>query len=372
MSAPLRPYPSHSWLWITSIWLGVGLVDAAQTVFIMRAAGMHHDWIKLFVVTVLFWSPWALATGPVVHLGRRYPPSLRASPAAWSAHLAACAVIGLVFTAWITWLERFFDIYAGSENTGPFVHLWLNRYFNGILSSLVLYSGILAISYLVESRVAIAGQQLETARLNEQLVNAQLDALRSQIEPHFLFNSLNAISGLVRAGSNDDAVNAIAGLSDFLRHTLTISARLEVPLSEELKFTTLYLEIQKIRFAERLQVRVAVPHDLQDASVPGLILQPIVENAVKHGISKRLQGGMIQISASRSGETLNLTVFNDGPKLPATAIDGCGIGSANVRSRLSSLYGNAFAFSMCNAPAGGVEVSLSLPYRTCTLTRVAG
>ena len=365
MTAEVRRYPSHPWLWITSIWLGFGLVDAAQTVVVMRAEGMHHVWIKLFVVTVLFWVPWAVATGPVVRLGRRYPPATRAAPTVWSAHLAACTVIGLAFTAWTTWLERYFNIYAGNATPGPFIHLWFDKFFSGILSSLVLYAGILAVSYLVESRVAIANQQAETARLNEQLVNAQLDVLRRQIEPHFLFNTLNAVSGLIRAGNNDAAVTAIAGLSDFLRQTLTVSARHEVSLSEELRCTEQYLAIQKVRFAERLQVRVAVPTDLHHASVPGLILQPIVENAVKHGVAKRSQGGMIRISASRSKETLTLMVHNDGPHLSASQTAGFGIGSANVRSRLKSLYGDAFEFTMCNAASGGVEVSVSLPYKTC-------
>jgi LytS/YehU family sensor histidine kinase len=206
--------------------------------------------------------------------------------------------------------------------------------------------------------------------LNEQLVKAQLDALRSQIEPHFLFNALNAVSGLIREGSNEAAVTAIAGLSDFLRHTLEIVSRQQVPLGDELKFTEQYLDIQKVRFADRLQVRVTVPMDLLHASVPSLILQPIVENAVKHGIAKRRQGGMIRISASRCEEILTLSVCNDGPGLPANDTAACGVGSANVRSRLKSLYGDAFAYTMCNAKTGGVEVSISLPYMASRVPEV--
>ena len=357
-------YPAHPWIWITSIWLGFGLVDAAQTVFVMRSEGMHHVWIKLFVVTVLFWIPWALATAPVVYLGRRFPPGNGAGMAGWFVHLMACAGIGLAFTAWTTWLERFFHLYVGAEDPGTFVHLWFGKFFSGILSSLLLYAGIVAVSYLVESRAGLARQQAETARLNEQLVTAQLDALRSQIEPHFLFNTLNAVSGLIREGSNDAAVTAIAGLSDFLRHTLEVAGRHQVPLGEELKFTVQYLDIQKIRFAERLQVRVAVPEELLDASVPSLILQPIVENAVKHGIAKRVQGGMISITASRSAEVLTLSVCNDGPGLAVEDAGGSGIGSTNVRSRLRGLYGDAFRMTMCNAEMGGVEVLVSIPYTT--------
>ena len=367
MSTQALRYPSHPWIWITSIWLGFGLVDAAQTVFVMRAEGMHHVWVKLFVVTVLFWVPWALATAPVVHLGQRFPPGNGAGLFGWLAHLAACAAIGLSFTAWTTWLGRYFNLYAGSTDPGTFVHLWFGKFSSGILSSLVLYAGIVAVSYLVESRARLAHQQAETARLNEQLVMAQLNALRSQIEPHFLFNTLNAVAGLVREGRNDAAVTAIAGLSDFLRHTLEIASLQQVPLGDELKFAEQYLDIQKVRFADRLQVRLTVPTDLLSASVPSLILQPLVENAVKHGIAKRRQGGIIRISASRCDEVLTLMVSNDGPGLPAQDTAACGVGSANVRSRLKSLYGDAFAYTMCNAQAGGVIVSVSLPYRNCAL-----
>ena len=362
MSTATLRYPAHLWIWITFIWLGFGLVDAAQTVFVMRSEGMHHIWIKLFIVTVLFWVPWALATAPVVRLGRWFPPGNGAGPLGWLAHLAACAAIGLTFTAWTTWLERYFDLYVGSTDQGTFVHLWFGKFFSGVLSSLVLYAGILAVSYLVESRAHLAYQQAETARLNEQLVGAQLAALRSQIEPHFLFNTLNAISGLIREGSNEAAVTAIARLSGYLRHTLEIAAQQHVPLEDELKFAEQYLDIQKVRFADRLQVSFAVPADLLHAAVPSLILQPIVENAVKHGIARRLRGGMIRISASRYQEVLTLRVSNDGPALANTDRDNCGVGSANVRNRLQSLYGDAFVFKTRNAETGGVEVSISLPY----------
>ena len=159
--------PSRLWIWIASVWVGFGMVDAAQTVFIMREQGMHHPWVKLFVVTVLFWLPWALATAPVIDFGRRFPP-LRLIPlVTWAVHLAACCVIGLVFTAWTTWLERFFNIYAGSTTPGTFTELWFQKFLSGVLASLLLYAAILAISYVVESRARLAYQQTETARLND-------------------------------------------------------------------------------------------------------------------------------------------------------------------------------------------------------------
>jgi signal transduction histidine kinase len=358
---------SQRWIWIGLIWFGFGLVDAIQTVFVMRAEGMHHAWVKLFVITVLYWLAWALATPLVLHLGHRFPPVKWQPLTTWLVHILACAGIGLIFTAWTTWLDLLTNPYADNSASpalqGPFVHLWFNKFYNGILSSILLYAAILAFGYAVSSRERLALQQTETARLNEQLSKAQLHALRQQIEPHFLFNTLNAIAGLVREGRNDSAVSMIAGLSDFLRRVLDDSTRQQVPLGEEVEFAQKYLDIQKIRFAERLQLSVDVPTELYTAQVPALILQPMVENAVKHGIAKRAQGGSIRIAASRSNGMLTLSVSNDGPSLPADwEMARSGIGISNVRTRLKSLYGDSFTLSMRNQEGGGVAVSLSLPF----------
>jgi two-component system LytT family sensor kinase len=358
----IRKRPQR-WIWIGLIWFGFGLVDAVQTVFVMRAEGMHHAWGKLFVTTVLSWLPWALATVAVLRLGHRFPPVRWRPLVTWPVHIAACAGVGLVFAAWTIWLELLANPYAAPASPKPFAHLWFDRFYNGILSSLVLYSAILAIGYVVTSRERLAFQQTETARLNEQLSKAQLHALKQQIEPHFLFNTLNAVAGLVREGRNEVAVSMIVGLSDFLRRVLKDSTRQQVPLGEEMEFTLKYLDIQKVRFAERLQLSVDVPAELYPAHVPTLILQPMVENAVKHGIAQRAQGGSIQIAASRSNGILTLSVCNDGPNLPADwETTHSGIGISNVRTRLQSLYGEAFELSMRNQEGGGVAVSVSLPF----------
>ena len=356
--------PSHSRLWIASIWFGFGLFDAMQTVFVMRAEGMHHAWVSLFVTTVLSWLPWALATPLVLRLGRRFPPVKLRPFLTWLAHVAACAAIGLIFTAWTTWLEVLLNPYASPSLPAPFAHLWFDKFYNGILTFLVLYAAILTVSSVLDSRERLAFQQTETARLNEQLAKAQLNALRRQIEPHFLFNTLNAVAGLVREGRNDAAVSMIAGLSDFLRRILEDPTRQQVPLGEEIEFAQKYLDIQKVRFAERLQLSVDVPRELYRAQVPSLILQPMVENAVKHGIAKRARGGAIRIAASRGNGMLTLRVCNNGPSLPADwEMTRSGIGMSNVRTRLQSLYGDTFELGMRNQDAGGVEVSVSLPFK---------
>jgi hypothetical protein len=363
MQAAPKQAESPKWFWTAAIWCGIGLFDATQNVFVMRAEGMHHAWGRLFLSLLLSWLPWAIATPFVLRLGRRYSPSQWKSVATWGVHLAVCAAISLVHAAWVALLEELLNPLALTSGPDPFRQIWIHRFFNGLLSYVILYGVILLVSYMQDSQERIALQQTEAARLSEQLSKAQLDALRRQIEPHFLFNTLNAIAGLVREKRNDAAVSMIAGLSDFLRRVLEESGRQQVPLGEELEFVQKYLDIQKIRFAERLQLSLDIPRELLPAQVPSLILQPMVENAVKHGIAKRVQGGAIRIAASRANGTLTLRVYNDGPGLPAGwERTHTGIGIANVRTRLQRLYPDAFELSMRNQEPGGVEVSLSVPF----------
>lgn len=286
----VRTRRSPPWLWIGLIWSGVGLFDATQNVFVMRAEGMHHAWARLFARLLISWPPWALGTPVVLYLGRRYPPTRLRPVLGWILHLGACAGIGLAYSAWVVGLDRLLNPWLNPVPPGGYLHAWLDTFYNGLLADVILYGAILAVSFVLDSRERLAWQQTETARLNEQLSKAQLNALRRQIEPHFLFNTLNAVAGLVREKRNDAAVNMIAGLSDFLRRVVEDSNRQQVPLGEEIEFLQKYVDIQKVRFGERLEVSMDVPEELYSAQVPSLILQPMVENAVKHGITKRVQG----------------------------------------------------------------------------------
>jgi signal transduction histidine kinase len=364
MDAPPTGCKPAQWLWIASIWLSIALFSASQNVLVMQAEGMRHLWTRLFAAMLLSWLIWALVTPLVLGLGRQYPPVRLRPISAWLSHVAACAVIGLVSAAWSAWLEELMNPFAKSPDPGPFLPLWLDTFYNGLLQTLFLYAALVAISYTLESRARLVRQQIETARLNERLSKAQLDALRRQVEPHFLFNTLNAIAGLVREKRNDAAVSMIVGLSEFLRKVVEDSNRQQAPLGEEMEFLQRYLDIQKVRFADRLQVSVNVPKELLPAQVPTLILQPMVENAVKHGIAKRAQGGAIRITAFRSNGMLTVSVYNDGPKLAEDwEKTRSGIGVSNVRTRLQCQYGDAFELSMRNQDPGGVMVSVSVPFR---------
>jgi two-component sensor histidine kinase len=353
---------SSRWIGIASIWFSFGLIDAFETVFVMRSEGMHHAWMILFAAVVFSWFPWIVATPLILRLSRKFPLVKPISILTWPVHVFACAATGIVSSAWASYLFFRFNPYLESAPP-PYLGLWFAKFYNGLLSYLFLYAGILMLNYVLDSRGRLAFREAEAARLSEQLVIAQLHALRHQIEPHFLFNTLNSVAGLVREGRNESAVVMIAELSDLLRRMLDDSRRQYVALQEEMEFARKYLDIQKVRFTDRLQISVDVPEELDRAQVPSLILQPMVENAIKHGIAKRAQGGMILIAASQRNGMLTLSVGNDGPSLPtdwdATRL---GIGISNVRARLQTLYGDACDIRMRNRDAGGVEVSVSLPF----------
>lgn len=352
------------WYWIGAIWFGLGLFEATQTVVVMRAEGMHHAWTQLFFTVLLSWLPWAVATPYILRLNSSFPLLQVRSFGIWMRHAGAWSMISIASGAWDGLLEELLNPWTPEVAPGQFGPLALKKIYGQLLSSMILYGCVLLVGTMLESRGRLARQQMEAARLSEQLAKAQLDALRHQIEPHFLFNTLNAIAGLVREQKNEDAVEMIARLSGFLRKVLRDPGRQEVPLGEEVEFVEKYLEIQKVRFADRLQVKVEVAKELEKALVPGLILQPIVENAVKHGIARRMQGGAIEISAARVNGKLSLRVYNDGPGLPA---DWEGkreaIGLTNVRERLQSLYGNESELRIGNEDGGGVGVLITVPYR---------
>jgi len=360
-----RPRGASPWLWVALIWLSVGMFDASDTVFSMRAEGHHHAWFNLFITLLLSWLPWALASPLILRLGRSHAPRLKSAPW-WLFHLAVCAGIALISAAWTSGLEVLLNpwLWDPPPHLHSLLTMTVTRFLDRTVSALILYASILAIGFVLDSSTRLAFQQAETARLNELLTRAQLEALRRQIEPHFLFNTLNGVAALIREGRNGAAVDTIARLGDLLRRVVECPNQHEIALGEEFKFLEKYLEIQKLRFAERLCLTVDIPKELFAAQVPTLLLQPIVENSIRHGIAKSARGGQIRIGAFRSDGTLTLNIYNDGPKLAPEHETICaGTGISNIRTRLRSLYGNAFSLTMRNEAPHGVQVSISLPFR---------
>ena len=202
----------------------------------------------------------------------------------------------------------------------------------------------------------------ETARLQEQLTQARLDVLRTQMNPHFLFNTLNAVSALVERDPRG-ARRMIARLSDLLRYTLDESTEQEVPLRRELDLLGEYVELMQIRFQGKLNVEIVVDDAMRDALVPNLILQPIVENAMKHGVSHVMGSGRISLRARRVGETLVITVTDNGPG-PAGGAEGVGL--KNSTARLRELYGESYGVALRPAAGGGTDAEITLPYHIAT------
>jgi two-component system LytT family sensor kinase len=196
---------------------------------------------------------------------------------------------------------------------------------------------------------------------------AQLKMLRYQLNPHFLFNTLNAISTLILDRDNATANRMVQGLSSFLRHSLDNDPMQRVTLRQELDALTLYLGIEKIRFAERLRVETDIDEDCWRALLPSLLLQPLVENAIKYAVARQVEGGLLRIEARREGEQLVLCVIDDGPGCTSLEGDqlpeGKGVGLRNTRERLAVLYGDAGGFAVHNRERG-IEVSLRLPFET--------
>jgi LytS/YehU family sensor histidine kinase len=179
-----------------------------------------------------------------------------------------------------------------------------------------------------------------------------------------MFNTLNSIAALVRDRRNDAAVGMIVGLSEFLRRASEDSHRAQVTLAEEVEYLQRYVDIQKVRFGERLRVSVDIPAELQGAQVPSLLLQPLVENAIKHGVAKHVRGGAVRVSGARRDNSLYLSVYNDGSDAPEQwQTQGTGVGLANLRTRLQILHGDAAELQMKRAGADGVEVVVTLPLR---------
>jgi two-component system, LytTR family, sensor kinase len=341
------------WRGIAAVWLVGLLFDGSQTVLFMHAVG-RRAWLLIFFFEVASWLPWVLATPLVVHLARRYTLTRGRIITSLAVHLAAFIVISLLGEAWFAMLQVSFNPWAYTPQP-TFAEAWRTSLPYQILPYLIVYG-------LIWGIVLISDARERTARLNQELSRAQFAALRGQMEPHFMFNTLNSIAGLVREQRSDAAVNMIVGLSEFLRRATEDSHRMQVTLAEEVEYLQRYLDIQKVRFGERLQVSVDIPQEILHAQVPNLLLQPLVENAIKHGIAHRVAGGAVRVSGTGDNGVLRLSVCNDGPSVPTDAPAAHnGVGLNNLRTRLRILHGTQSELQLTRAVNGQAEVVVTLP-----------
>lgn len=237
----------------------------------------------------------------------------------------------------------------------------------GLDFAVLLYWIIVLLHYAVDYYGRYEDGLVETANLNAQLARAQLHALKMQLHPHFLFNTLHAISELIHEDPGG-AERMVVGLSQLLRLSLETSSDIEVPLQQELRFVELYLDIERTRFETRLQVHMEIESGLREALVPNLILQPLVENSIKHGIANRPDGGEIILSAHQDNGMIVLTVRDNGNGLTSNA-NGTyreGVGLGTTRARLEQLYGRNQSLYFVRRPQAGAEVSIRLPFKMHT------
>jgi two-component system, LytTR family, sensor kinase len=305
----------------------------------------------------------ALATFPLLWLSRRFPIGRKN----WRRSLGLHLLIGFGAATVLTAAHITIDAYFDSNFARVAFTNFPARVFVSLDKNLIIYWLVVLTAHSLDYYKRYRESELQASRLSAQLAEAQLQALKMQLHPHFLFNTLHSISSLL-SRDTEAARRMIARLGDFLRLTLENSGAQEVRLREELDFLKCYLDIEGIRFYDRLTVRMKVEPQTLNSLVPNLILQPIVENAIRHGIAQRSTPGTIELRSSRAGEMLRLEVKDNGPGLPVESLGGRmgagrGIGLSNTQSRLRQLYGNNASLEMTNDARGGLLVTLLIPFR---------
>jgi two-component system LytT family sensor kinase len=341
-------------LFAAAFWSVFGIVAGSLVWLSMLTHG--HSPPLLLGFHLLVWLAWLGPTYIIVWLARRFPvfpPRLLAIVV----HALAATAISLVHSLYgillLVWI-RPYDLRNAS-----FSDLDVgNILFSQLPLEWILYCLVLGAVLAFEFRRRYHERALLAAQLERSLADARLHALELQLQPHFLFNTLNAIATLVRNSGKEQAVTMIAGLADLLRYSLDHAGRQRVALAEEIGMLERYLEIENARFPDRMSFSISVAEDVQRAAVPILILQPLAENAVRHGIARTATVGSIEVEARRVGERLQIRMRNSGT-LDAAPVDG--IGLKNTRERLANLYGadGHFGLSQCH---GAVLATLDLPW----------
>jgi two-component system LytT family sensor kinase len=356
------------WVLVLVVWTLVGLSFTLNYYFF---AGHYVAIFKqqptiagMLTWELPYWFLWAALAPLIFRITRRFPVERDRWFRNSLIHIAACLSLSFAHRAIyliVGWLLHV----AFYQQFSSIPELYQSDILFNLPTGFMSYGTFMLICHVVDYYRRYQKEELRASRLKSELAHAQLQALKMQLQPHFLFNTLNSISALL-----DEDVEAademIARLGDFLRLTLQDSGAQQVTLQEELEFLRCYLEIERVRFHDRLTINLEIDPDTLDAMVPNLILQPIAENAIRHGIISRISPGRIDISASRAEDTLRLQVKDNGPGL-ASPQDSSGrlrggLGLANTRARLEQLYGPSHRFSLSDAVEGGMQVTLEIPF----------
>jgi two-component system, LytTR family, sensor kinase len=368
MSLQSRKFPP--WAFYLLAWTLIGLIYFAQNVTRRFYWDDPNPWQDLrYWMANVYLS--ALLTPLIIWAGRRWPVD-RPLGRVLALHLA----FSLLWATTKMFLEAAFHL--GWNTLWPFdtaltVSSELSLLFIfGFHTSVVAYWVVLSIQAAIrnyrlfqEREPAVLRSELRASQLETQVAQARLGVLKAQLQPHFLFNTLNAIVVLVRQQKGRQAEETLARFSDLLRAVLADLDSQEVPLSRELEYLRLYLSIEQVRFPDRLRVEIDVDPELLEAAVPHMALHPLVENAIRHGVGSRATAGVISLRATRVGDSVQIVVQDDGPGFGSQrASAGLGMGLANTRARLKQLYGDAAELRTDNADGGGARATLRLPFRS--------
>jgi two-component system LytT family sensor kinase len=347
------------WLLVFSLWTALGLSFASQFYLTSSRVGHPVGWWYAVSYALCDWYLFAVLSLPVVWLSRHF----RVDRSTWKRnvplHLVASVLFSVVYMVLRAWIGQIQDGFSGHG-----ISFW--QAFQPLLVksfhyNLLIYWVILSVGHALDFYREAQERQLRTSELERHLAQARLQALQMQLNPHFLFNTLHAISALMHKDV-ELADHMIARLSDLLRYALESTDAQEVPLEQELDFLDRYLEIEQTRFGDRLLVRREIDPRALEAHVPNLILQPIVENAIRHGIEPHARRGEIRLSARRENGMLHLEVQDNGKGFAGNGgLVEEGVGLSNTRARLAELYGDRCRFEFRNAQEGGLIVHLQIP-----------
>lgn len=345
---------------VVGIWTLVGLVSASQVWLASQSMGHAASFGAVVLWTVPVWLAWALLTPVVIGLARRFPLERGRLGASLPVHILAAVVLALIHLAWwLAWTQWVSPYALAERSVAEMMWLYVQSRFN---VSFLLYWAVIGTWYATAYSRRWRQSELEASRLEARLAQVQLDALRAQVHPHFLFNTLHAISSLV-ARDPEGARHMLARLGDMLRLTLEREAVQEIPLRDELEYVEVYLDIEQTRFGDRLRVDFDVDPSVLNARVPNLILQPLVENAIRHGIA-RLEGpGRLGLSVRGDDGVLSFRIENDAPPGALESPRSGGLGLRNARDRLERLYGDGQRLDLQRRKDGGVVATLEVPFR---------
>jgi two-component system, LytTR family, sensor kinase len=355
--------PPVRWVFVAATLLGLFSTLQAYRLTVLSAKdGMDIQVFHLLLLNLVYWYVPASFTSPIFRLGQRF----RLDRERWLGPLLVNAAAALAFsvlhTAAMLALRAMFWPSAGKQPSVPWTTFIQRIYLTNLDWLLMTYAAIVGLSYAIGFNREAQARAIKTAQLETRLAEARLRTLEAELHPHFLFNTLHAISTLVHSNA-DAADRMISRLSDLLRITFDRSGAAGVSLQEELEFLGKYLEIEQTRFQDRLSVHFDIEPETLDAEVPRMILQPLVENAIKHGVSPRSGPGMVQITAKRRDDRLWLEVRDDGIGLTAgtRANLNRGVGLSNTRDRLECLYGDRQRLEFAGGPTG-LAVEIEIPF----------